>query len=105
MFARIATFGTMSPARDAVAFSHSNDNKINARSVVALRRSGRAMLACHWRLNSAGRLECHWDFEIADRAATEEPDQPWTIGRLYRLFGMRTGGGRLALRCWDERET
>jgi hypothetical protein len=46
-----------------------------------------------------GGLECNWNLELADGAATEEPDQRWIIKRwiiicICRLFGSRQSADR-----------
>jgi hypothetical protein len=100
VFAKIATFRATGPqlgSQRAGALAHSNDNKINAGGAMASHRTRRPILACRWRPFAGGGLECHWDVEIADGTAIAEPDQPWAIRRLFRLFGFGTGSGGLAL--------
>jgi hypothetical protein len=99
MIAKIATFRVKGPrpvVRSAGALTHSNDNKINARTGACLHRTRRPVLACHWRPIHGGGLECHWEIELSGGVASTEPDQRWMNSRLCRLF-IGTGGGRLAL--------
>jgi hypothetical protein len=97
MFAKIAKFpvaGAQQAVPDSVKLAHSNDNTATARAAVAFHRRVRTALACHWRPMSGGRHECYWVVELAERAATEEPDHCW-IGavrlRSCRLTGHYAG--------------
>jgi hypothetical protein len=78
MFAKIAKLPVTSVLQAAplsALLAHSNDNTKIVDAAVGLHRRGRAVLACHWRPIIDGGLECFWDVELAEGAATEEPDQ------------------------------
>jgi hypothetical protein len=83
MFQKIAPFRVTGARRASgpVAPTHANDNRINARGVVAPFRS-RPALVCHWRPTESGRLECYWEIETAACGAPEEPDGRRIIRRV-----------------------
>jgi hypothetical protein len=97
MFAKIAKFrlaSELQAAPSSVTLAHSNDNTMIARAARGPRRTRRPSLACHWRPMIGGGFECYWDIELADGAATEEPDQRLCISGL---FGFPLAAGRLAV--------
>jgi hypothetical protein len=84
MFQKIVPFRVTGARRASgpVALMHANDNWINAGGVVARFRTGRPILACHWRPTGGGKLECYWEIETPAGSAAEEPDGRWTLRRL-----------------------
>jgi hypothetical protein len=71
MFAKIRLAGERKAMPSSVAPAHASDNAMTAR------RRRDPNLVCHWRPMIGGGFECYWDIELAEDAATEEPDQRW----------------------------
>jgi hypothetical protein len=84
MFQKIVPFRVMGARRASglLAIPPANDNRINAGGAIAPFRSGRPILACHWRPTTGGGLECYWRIETAGGGAAEEPDGRWKIRRV-----------------------
>jgi hypothetical protein len=85
MFQKIATLrdpGARRAMSGPVVLTHANDNRINARGIVAPTWARRPILARHWRPTAGGRLECYWHIETAGASAEQEPDGRWTMRRV-----------------------
>ena len=89
MLAKIAKFRfarLQHAASRQVAFAHSSD-KYGERGAAGSSRTRRPNLECRWRPMIGAGLGCNWNLELADGAATEEPDQRWIIICICRLSG------------------
>ena len=81
MFAKFPIGSVLQAASRSAGLAHSNDNTKIVHTAAGLRRPGRQILACHWRPVVGGSLGCFWDAELAEGAATEDPNQRWIGAR------------------------